>query len=171
MIKVQVNCDKCRSKALTVAASTDGVYEFIIRKFVQESIVLNKLEPLKEGSKLTQLLSILIFFFSRFIMLYIGVISVSIEGTDRDQVVVIGEGVDAACLTRTLRKKVCYARLDTVEEVKDKPKDEDGKKKEDEEKKDPPPCTWINNPPCYQNQVGMCTVVYDDPCRSPCTIM
>ena len=43
----------------------------------------------------------------------------AIEGSDRDQLVVIGEGVDSANLTCSLRKKLCYATLWSVEEVKD----------------------------------------------------
>nr|XP_023887265.1 heavy metal-associated isoprenylated plant protein 47-like [Quercus suber]POE67576.1 heavy metal-associated isoprenylated plant protein 47 [Quercus suber]POE67577.1 heavy metal-associated isoprenylated plant protein 47 [Quercus suber] len=50
-----------------------------------------------------------------------GVNSVAIEGSDRDQLVVIGEGVDSANLTCSLRKKLCYAVLRSVEEVKAKP--------------------------------------------------
>ena len=44
--------------------------------------------------------------------------SKTIEGSDRDQLVVIGEDVDSANLTRSLRKKHCYATLWSVEEVK-----------------------------------------------------
>ncbi|KAL4618445.1 hypothetical protein ACB092_06G011000 [Castanea dentata] len=51
-----------------------------------------------------------------------GVNSVAIEGSDRDQLVVIGEGIDSANLTCSLRKKLCYAALWSVEEVKAKPK-------------------------------------------------
>ncbi|KAM3743862.1 hypothetical protein ACB098_06G007600 [Castanea mollissima] len=51
-----------------------------------------------------------------------GVNSVAIEGSDRDQLVVIGEDVDSANLTCSLRKKLCYAALWSVEEVKAKPK-------------------------------------------------
>jgi len=57
------------------------------------------------------------------------VISVAIEGSDKDQLVVIGEGVDTPNLTRSLRKKLCYAEILKVEEVKPK----------EEEKKPPEP--------------------------------
>ncbi|KAL4618747.1 hypothetical protein ACB092_06G033300 [Castanea dentata] len=136
VIKVQVRCDKCRSKAMKVAAATDGV------------------------------------------------MSVSLQGVDRDQVVVIGERVDAACLTNTLRKKVGYARLETVEEVKDKPagekkdekKDGDDKKKEGKKdgdgKKDPPPFQCIMPPPCCPPQFESYRVVYEPYGSEPnCTIM
>lgn len=106
-------------------------------------------------------------------MLHIGVMSVSLQGQDKDQVVVIGERVDAACLTNTLRKKVGYARLETVEEVKDKPaekKKEDDKKKED--KKDPPPFQCIMPPPCCPPQFESYGVVYEPYGSQPnCTIM
>ena len=55
---------------------------------------------------------------------FTGVNSVAIEGSDRDQLVVIGEGVDSANLTCSLRKKLCYAALWSVEEVKAKPEPE-----------------------------------------------
>lgn len=46
-----------------------------------------------------------------------GVISVAIEGESGDDLVVVGDGIDAACLVDTLRKKACYAMLETLEEV------------------------------------------------------
>ncbi|KAK7837165.1 heavy metal-associated isoprenylated plant protein 47 [Quercus suber] len=120
IIKVHVRCDKCRSKAMTVAAATDGV------------------------------------------------MSVSLQGEDKDQVVVIGEGVDAACLTSTLRKKVGYARLETVEEVKDKPADKEKK----DGKTDPPPFQCIMPPPCCPPQFEAYRVVYEPYGSQPnCTIM
>lgn len=44
----------------------------------------------------------------------------AIEGSDKDQLVVVGEGVDSANLTRSLRKKLCHAEILKVEEVKGK---------------------------------------------------
>ncbi|XP_059442232.1 heavy metal-associated isoprenylated plant protein 47-like [Corylus avellana] len=72
VIKVQMNSDKCRTKAMKIAATTDGVS------------------------------------------------SVAIQGSENDQLVVSGEGVDSANLTRSLRKKLCYATILSVEEVKKK---------------------------------------------------
>ncbi|KAL1814818.1 heavy metal-associated isoprenylated plant protein 47 [Daucus carota subsp. sativus] len=46
-----------------------------------------------------------------------GVISVALEGEKKDQVVVIGDGVDAAGLTSSMRKKLGYASLELVEEI------------------------------------------------------
>ncbi|XP_030929460.1 heavy metal-associated isoprenylated plant protein 47-like [Quercus lobata] len=59
-----------------------------------------------------------------------GVNSVAIEGSDRDQLVVIGEGVDSANLTCSLRKKLCYAALWSVDEVKANKKPEEKPKPE-----------------------------------------
>lgn len=50
-----------------------------------------------------------------------GVSSVEIGGERKDQVVVIGTGVDSVCLTSSLRKRLGHAILVSVEEVKDKP--------------------------------------------------
>ncbi|KAJ0100959.1 hypothetical protein Patl1_04005 [Pistacia atlantica] len=61
VIKVQVRCDKCRSKAMETAAVADG--------------------------------------------------------ENKDKVVVIGEGVDAADLASELNKKLGHASLEIVEEV------------------------------------------------------
>ncbi|XP_062080567.1 heavy metal-associated isoprenylated plant protein 16-like [Humulus lupulus] len=48
-----------------------------------------------------------------------GVISVALKGERKSQIEVIGEGiVDAAGLAETLRKKVGYAELVSVEQVK-----------------------------------------------------
>ncbi|GAB4845875.1 hypothetical protein Ancab_024879 [Ancistrocladus abbreviatus] len=59
-----------------------------------------------------------------------GVISVAVPGNEKDELVVIGMGVDAACLTEKLRKKVGYASIVSVEEVKEQKKKEDKKDKE-----------------------------------------
>ncbi|XP_034679428.1 heavy metal-associated isoprenylated plant protein 47-like [Vitis riparia] len=76
IVKVQMNCDKCRTKAMKIAAVEEGV------------------------------------------------ISVAIEGAEKDRVVVIGDGVDSASLTCCLRKKLGYATLVSVEEVKENGGDE-----------------------------------------------
>lgn len=48
------------------------------------------------------------------VYLITGVQSVGIEGEDQDQLVVVGDGVDATCLTSCLRKKVKSGRADIV---------------------------------------------------------
>uniref|UniRef100_A0A0D9ZLY4 HMA domain-containing protein n=1 Tax=Oryza glumipatula TaxID=40148 RepID=A0A0D9ZLY4_9ORYZ len=88
-----------------------------------------------------------------------GVISLAITGDDRDKLEVVGVGVDVTRLVICLRKKVCYAEILLVEEVKEE-------KKEEEEKKEPEckPCYWP--PYCYAPPP---VVVYDEP--SACSIM
>ncbi|CAK7323856.1 unnamed protein product [Dovyalis caffra] len=60
---------------------------------------------------------------------YEGVTSVALGGAAKDQIVVIGEEVDSVKLGKSLRKKVGNANIMSVEEEKDKGKDE---KKEEE---------------------------------------
>ncbi|KAK8579094.1 hypothetical protein V6N12_069427 [Hibiscus sabdariffa] len=58
-----------------------------------------------------------------------GVTSVALEGAEKDKLVIIGDGVDAACLTEALRKKLCHASIEIVEEVKEpKPEKKEDKK-------------------------------------------
>ncbi|XVE94263.1 hypothetical protein REPUB_Repub01dG0266500 [Reevesia pubescens] len=52
-----------------------------------------------------------------------GVISVALEGDQKDKVGVIGDGIDATTLTRCLRKKVGHANIESLEEVKEKEKE------------------------------------------------
>lgn len=61
------------------------------------------------------------------IIKYAGVSSVSIEGREKDQVVVVGEGVDSVCLARSLRKKFKSASILSVSEVKKEEKKEEKK--------------------------------------------
>ncbi|KAJ7963677.1 putative Heavy metal transport/detoxification superfamily protein [Quillaja saponaria] len=85
VIEIEAHCEKCRTKAMTLAAVADGV------------------------------------------------ISVAFEGEDKNQLVIIGEGVDAAKLTSSLRKKLKYASIVSVdrveEQVEKKTEDEKAKKK------------------------------------------
>ena len=50
-------------------------------------------------------------------------ISVAVQGDDRSQIVVVGEGIDSVRLVSRLRKKVGFAVLASVSEV-EKPKQE-----------------------------------------------
>ncbi|KAJ7963503.1 Heavy metal-associated domain containing protein [Quillaja saponaria] len=117
VIKVQMDGEKCRSKAMKIAAVAQGVS------------------------------------------------SVSIEGKDNDEVVVVGNEVDSVCLAKMLRKKFRHATIVSVQEVK-----ADGAK-EDPQKEtiiDPLPCYYnyspAPNPVCYGK------VVYD-PNPPGCSIM
>lgn len=46
-----------------------------------------------------------------------GVNSVELQGDNKNQMVVMGEGIDAAALTSSVRKKVKYASLETVQQI------------------------------------------------------
>ncbi|XVE75565.1 hypothetical protein DITRI_Ditri12bG0103800 [Diplodiscus trichospermus] len=73
---------------------------------------------------------------------------------------VVGDGVDAADLTKCLRKKLCHASIEIVEEVKKEPPKQPPK----------PPTKPIV---CYcpqQPLLKYCKVV-SDPCPDPCTIL
>ncbi|KAL4185855.1 hypothetical protein AMTRI_Chr10g232900 [Amborella trichopoda] len=86
-----------------------------------------------------------------------GVIQLGLEGEDKSQVMVIGDGVDAAKLTMILRKKVGHTELVSVEENKDV-------------KKDPKPSvepTVCNYPCSYAPPQPLCFEVrpsYNDQC-------
>ncbi|KAK4575573.1 hypothetical protein RGQ29_026507 [Quercus rubra] len=125
VIKVQMACDKCRAKAMKIAAIADGV------------------------------------------------ISVAVEGADKDQLVVIGEGVDSANLTCSLRKKLCYATLLGVEEVKEK--DQEPEPEEEKEPSTSSTCSTgcIQLPVCRQcpPYPTFYEVAVYDPSPSYCYIM
>ncbi|XP_028789168.1 disease resistance protein Pik-1-like isoform X2 [Neltuma alba] len=79
--------------------------------------------------------------------------SVALEGGDRDRVVVVGEDVDSVCLAKDLRKKFTHATIVSVEEVKDKKKEETK------------PEEWLRywHPPPY-NPYVVCEEYRDDGC-------
>ncbi|XP_039014102.1 heavy metal-associated isoprenylated plant protein 47-like [Hibiscus syriacus] len=87
-----------------------------------------------------------------------GVTSVALHGPEKDKLMILGDGVDAACLTEALRKKLCHASIEIVEQVKDP---EPSKP----EKSTKPPIIY-HQPP----QVEYYRVV-PDPSPPPCTIM
>ncbi|KAJ0986947.1 hypothetical protein J5N97_005303 [Dioscorea zingiberensis] len=111
VIKVNMECEKCRSKAMKLVASITGVE------------------------------------------------SVALEGKDRDQLVVIGDGVDSINLTNILRKKVGHADLVTVNEVK---KNVEKKEKEGEKKASVQP-TVANPVTLYTGYPPTTLIVYEKP--------
>ncbi|KAL6275377.1 hypothetical protein ACE6H2_018978 [Prunus campanulata] len=111
VVNVPMHCDKCRTKALKIAAAAHGVSK------------------------------------------------VSIEGADKGHMEVIGDGVDSVCLTSLLRKKLGFAAIVKVEEVK---KDKDDKK---EEKATPPPGCVQYCPPMFSE------LVHEYPESVQCSIM
>ncbi|KAK0601462.1 hypothetical protein LWI29_024489 [Acer saccharum] len=108
VIKVQMPCEKCRSKAMKIAVTKDGVTK------------------------------------------------VEIQGKGRDELVVIGNEVDSVKLAQSLRKKLHYADILSVQEEKEKK----------DEKKDEFRIPYT----CYPNHM-IPQVVYDDPNPSFCSIM
>ncbi|EMS57369.1 hypothetical protein TRIUR3_01188 [Triticum urartu] len=72
-----------------------------------------------------------------------GVTSMEITGDARDQLEVVGDGVDSVCLVSCLRKKLGHAQIIKVEEVK-KPEE-----KKEEKKDEPKPAVPVYPPPCY----------------------
>ncbi|MQL67999.1 hypothetical protein Taro_000227 [Colocasia esculenta] len=112
-VKVTINCDKCKKKAMKVASEA-------------------------------------------------GADSVALEGESKDLLVVIGDQVDPACLTLALRKKLCYATLVGVEEVKP-PKEE--AKKEEAKKEDQIPTPFCPQPTfivwdqCYEPSPSFCSIL------------
>ncbi|KAM4092059.1 hypothetical protein ACJW30_06G008800 [Castanea mollissima] len=96
-----------------------------------------------------------------------GVNSVAIEGSDRDQLVVIGEDVDSANLTCSLRKKLCYADLWRVEEEKPKPEPEENPKPQKPEPELPMCPQYPPYPMLYEAKVYN----YSTPSPSYCPIM
>ena len=69
--------------------------------------------------KTTCMIGLILFLTFYFFVMFLGVISVALKGESKNRIEVIGEGVvDAAGLAEILRKKVGYADLVSVQEVK-----------------------------------------------------
>ncbi|KAL6202460.1 hypothetical protein ACLB2K_026168 [Fragaria x ananassa] len=109
-IEANIWCDKCRSKAMKIAAVEDGVK------------------------------------------------SVAFKGPRRDQIEIIGDGVDAARLAKLLRKKLGYADLVSVEEITEKI-----------EKVNNQNSPFRGRRGCYHHEMEL--RFYDPPSSGGCTIM
>ncbi|KAK3444594.1 hypothetical protein EUGRSUZ_A00963 [Eucalyptus grandis] len=70
-----------------------------------------------------------------------GFSSLSLKGTDRDVIEVTGDEFDAVELTENLRKNVGHAKLEAVEEVKEK--------KEEQKPQAAEPQVVVAHPPTY----------------------
>ncbi|CAL9134039.1 unnamed protein product [Musa textilis] len=117
VIRVQMNCDRCRSKAMKTAVGNHGIE------------------------------------------------TVSIDGEEKDLLVIIGERVDSVALACSLRKKLHCADIVTVEEVKEKEKETEEEKPE-EDKKDVP----LPHPVIYSSHLPAYCVIFD-PEPSTCSIL
>ncbi|XP_058112917.1 disease resistance protein RGA5-like isoform X1 [Magnolia sinica] len=92
-----------------------------------------------------------------------GVISATLEGSDKEQLVVVGEGVDSVVLTTLLRKKMGFTELVSVAVV-------DEKKKEEETKPKGETVVLPSYSP-YQYSWSQPLYAYEDPNRDNCCIM
>ncbi|BFG29786.1 hypothetical protein CerSpe_160600 [Prunus speciosa] len=97
-----------------------------------------------------------------------GVISVAFQGPNRDKMVITGDGVDAADMAKSLRKKLGYADLVSVEEITEKKAEKKveptQEKKAENAHARPQPCSHHPHLEFY---------IYDSdsPSRSTCTIL
>ncbi|KAL0301352.1 UNVERIFIED_CONTAM: Disease resistance protein Pik-1 [Sesamum radiatum] len=90
-----------------------------------------------------------------------GVESAALTGEGKDQVEVVGDGIDSVKLTRRLRKKVARADLVSVAEAMPA-----------EKKDDAPPVMGFLPPPCYGfPQNYHCCEVVEPMYGSICTIL
>ncbi|CAI9787207.1 unnamed protein product [Fraxinus pennsylvanica] len=99
-----------------------------------------------------------------------GVTSLTIE-KENDKMVVIGEGIDVACLVLSLRKKFCFVEIETVEEVKPPPPPPPPPPKCPPKcPQSPPPCPPpCPPPPCQPCPPKPCPPLCRlPPCTRPC---
>ncbi|KAL3508946.1 hypothetical protein ACH5RR_028347 [Cinchona calisaya] len=101
-----------------------------------------------------------------------GVESTALQGQEKNQIEVIGEGIDAVQLTTLLRKNVGYAELVSVSPVKADEKKGDGKI--DDAKKTNEPSTavvWYSHPYVYSGVPHQMYEYRDPNYDTNCTIM
>ncbi|PON43279.1 hypothetical protein PanWU01x14_274770 [Parasponia andersonii] len=133
VIAVTMKCDKCRSKALEIAVAKDGVISVAFKGEMKNQIEIvgegfidaaGLAETLRKKQKVVIEVKMKCKKCrSKALEIAVGnkgVISVALKGESKNQIEVIGEGiVDAAGLAEALRKKVGYADLVSVEEVRE----------------------------------------------------
>ncbi|KAL4298532.1 hypothetical protein AHAS_Ahas17G0010300 [Arachis hypogaea] len=98
--------------------------------------------------------------------MHAGVSSLGLEGAEKDELVVIGNGVDPVCLAKALRKKFNVAQIIKVEEIKEDKKE--GKEDSSPSPSRPPPWSYA---PGYYCPPYPQSVVYENPYGSQCIIM
>ncbi|KAK2639883.1 hypothetical protein Ddye_027678 [Dipteronia dyeriana] len=147
VIMLKLKCDKCRSKAMKIAAVADGVISV-----AWEGEEKNKVVMTGDGTDAATVTGLLrkklgyadlvsveqvqvrcqkcLSMAMKIIAVAEGeIFSVAWEGEDKDKVVVIGGGVDADTLTTKLDMNLGPAKLLLVEEVKEKKEDKKEVKK------------------------------------------
>ncbi|XP_057460284.1 heavy metal-associated isoprenylated plant protein 47-like [Actinidia eriantha] len=97
-----------------------------------------------------------------------GVESAALQGQDKDQIVVTGDGVDAVVLTTSLRKGVGHAELVSVSPVKEGDKKEDGGSGGDQKKNE---AIWQSVSGYYYPPQLYFHEVRDDRYDNNCSIM
>ncbi|KAK6120663.1 hypothetical protein DH2020_045584 [Rehmannia glutinosa] len=90
-----------------------------------------------------------------------GVESVALTGQEKNEVEVVGYGIDSVKLTRRLRKNVAHAELVSVGEAK----------REQSKPDSPPPVVGFLAPPYYGFPNYHYCEVREPICDGPCTIM
>ena len=128
-------------------------------------LCLEKIDYLQDLVISNHLFRVELIDFLRFCDNVTGVISVAIEGEEKDRIVVVGEGVDSATLTHCLRKKVGHANLVSIEEVK--PKEKEEKKERKLKMINQKPVQWTTC--CQEPQLFITTI--DCPEQPICSIM
>lgn len=91
----------------------------------------------------------------------------TIAGERKDQVVVVGNGVDSINLTMSLRKKLGHASVLSVEEVTDKPKPTQATSTPTQATSTPSPVSWaycayqppLIYKPVYEEDPPNCSIV------------
>ncbi|CAN6235306.1 unnamed protein product [Urochloa humidicola] len=98
-----------------------------------------------------------------------GVGKIEITGSLNDQLEVVGEGINIACLVKCLSKKLCHAEILKVEEVKPEEKKDD--KKKDDKKEEPKLCPCPATPCSYYHTPLHIAAICDDEPRAVCHIL
>lgn len=107
MIKMQPKCGRCRTKAMMIAAKASGSCrcKHIVKPGSNYSFL--------ENDKNISMCMCVLYDFS----MCVGVSSVELQGENKNQMVVIGDGIDAAALTSSVRKKIKNASLELVQQL------------------------------------------------------
>lgn len=104
VIKISMHDEKCRSKALKVVVSIPGKLINLKMQRFMKNIYISKIFTLNNC----------ILFINYYFSGNLGVESAAVAGEEKDQVEVIGNGIDSVKLTRRLRKKMGHAELLSV---------------------------------------------------------
>ncbi|KAJ0873837.1 hypothetical protein HanPSC8_Chr11g0457061 [Helianthus annuus] len=99
-----------------------------------------------------------------------GVDSVAFVGPDKEQIAVIGEGIDSVELTRSLRKRIGHTELVSVGKIEEKKPDKPVVPKETTKAQTPVPIDYHYPPHPYHVHLIPMQVIHEDP-WSTCNIL